>query len=225
MEASLINSETSSAISQLEFMKTELLESSKIGQRVRTIENVWVTLVRCLHNQEDITIARVGKLCIERFGGPRPQSISNDQAGLAKLVRAFARAQTMDKGRPKHPPRPNHGKKRTEIVDSLVNPRIKSLVHEIFDEAASLRAELQITKALLRKAQVNRQGEVTIFAPPEITNEQRIAISKFLYSDLLYQVGLNLTHDEVRTQRGITVFGRESVLALKKIISGSETTQ
>ncbi|TDY23503.1 hypothetical protein B0G81_3880 [Paraburkholderia sp. BL6665CI2N2] len=116
---------------------------ARIGWAIVTLDGASAT----------ITAAAVGKLCVDTWGGPRAQSIANDQAGYAKLV-SFAKAAQAVRTERKRPPA-----RKDDLLSRINDPMTRAEVQLLVAELQTSRSQVATLRAGLRR--VEALGPIT----------------------------------------------------------------
>lgn len=116
----------------------------KQGAAQGTISRIVSAIALLARSDIPITAAAVGRMCVERWGGPRAQSIANDPAGYAELVRLARAAQSL-------PPRQRPADAGADLLSRIADPTARAEVHLLLAEAASLRGQIANLRQAIRR--------------------------------------------------------------------------
>lgn len=100
-----------------------------------------------------ITAAAIGKLCVDTWGGPKAQSIANDQEGYAKLVSLAKAAQSLPAKTRGAPPAGE------DLLSRIADPMARAEVQLMLADLSGLQGQVATLRAGMRR--VEALGPIT----------------------------------------------------------------
>jgi hypothetical protein len=187
-----------------------------------------------------VTATAVGSLCVDAWGGPRPQSIANDKDGYAELIRIAKSAQTAPR---KAGPR---AVREGDLISRIADPMIRAEVRILIAEAVAWRGQVGTLTRGIRRMQAlgpitsqmaiervdaleDLSARIESRARPvglRFTDEERAAARSFLGS--LHNEGFTVDQrtSDLLSRTGRRVAKGGLVTALKKIADqGGEASE
>jgi hypothetical protein len=206
-----------------------------------TIDRMEWAIGTLARNGGAVTASAVSRLCADRWGGPRAQSIANDQSGYAELIRLARAAQTLPTKSAAHSSR------RSDLLSRISDPMVQAEVRILVAEAAGLRGQVAALKHAIRR--LDALGPITAEMAIErvdaledlssriesrrqplglhFTSEEHAAVRAFLAS--LHDEGFTIAArtNDLLSRTGRRVAKGELITALRKIAEheGAERSQ
>ncbi len=220
--------ELQKATSSAKILKDKLIEKSALRRR-NTVQNVWNVALEFVNKGQKVTASKVGRICEERFDGPKIQTIRNDKEGLLAMLKLLQGAQAeLQSNNLRKSNSPKGSNELEQLLSSVGEPRLRAMIRHVFDENSALKMEVRLLRGFYNKIEA---GQFSMVAPSNesvvtpsndnpvaaLSQDDRRAIMVFLNNDVLFDLGLKLEAGEVRTVNGRTVFPRDAVTALRTI--------
>ena len=178
----------------------------------RSLANIKAAVDLVLRGSREFTLATVATVCVERFGGPKYQTICNKQDYRAYINARFteARASSIDARTGKLPPA------EADAMLELLRAENRAMAEEITRLKKAFRSLAPVPiNVLLGKADVLPDPSA---APPSpLASPEKQDLRRFLNE--AFDLGYDIAPDgRLITTRGLTVIGAAGMAALKRLI-------
>lgn len=177
----------------------------------RSLVNIKAAVDLVLKGSRELTLAAVAKVCLERFGGPKYQSICNRQDYRAYINARFteARASSFERRTGKLPPA------EAEASLEFLRAENRALAAENTRLKKAFRSLAPVPiNVLLGKADALPDPAAAL--PDPLGSLEKQDIRKFLNET--FDLGYDIASDgRLITTRGLTVIGAAGMTALKRL--------